>query len=98
MLAVLNALVPVFLIILLGAALKRSTRFDDAAWTGFENICYFVLFPILLIKTLASDDLAVAAGAAGIWRPTNRMPPIHHRSFELIRGRSVFPVLFSTGV
>jgi len=53
MLSAVNALIPVFLIILLGFALKRAPVFNDAAWRGFENLCYFVLFPILLIKTLA---------------------------------------------
>lgn len=57
MLSIINALIPVFLIILLGAVLKRTTLFTDLAWTGFENLCYFVLFPILLIKTLATAQL-----------------------------------------
>ncbi|MCP5416845.1 MAG: AEC family transporter [Chromatiaceae bacterium] len=55
--AIISALIPVFLIILLGALLKRSTLFNDSAWTGFENLCYYVLFPVLLIKTLASAQL-----------------------------------------
>lgn len=55
--AIISALIPVFLIILFGALLKRSTLFNDSAWTGFENLCYYVLFPVLLIKTLASAQL-----------------------------------------
>ena len=57
MLSIINALVPVFLIIVLGAGLKRTSLFDEATWTGFENLCYFVLFPALLIKTLATAEL-----------------------------------------
>lgn len=57
MLSIINALVPVFLIILLGAGLKRTALFDEGVWTGFENLCYFVLFPVLLIKTLATAQL-----------------------------------------
>ena len=57
MLSAINALIPVFLIILLGFALKRAPVFNDAAWRGFENLCYFVLFPILLVKTLATAQL-----------------------------------------
>ncbi len=57
MLSVIAALIPVFLIILLGAALKRAPVFGAEAWRGFENLCYFVLFPILLIKTLATATL-----------------------------------------
>ena len=60
MFSIINALIPVFLIILLGAALKRVKLFDDGAWTGFENLCYFVLFPILLVKTLAGAQLGSA--------------------------------------
>ncbi|MCB1850779.1 MAG: AEC family transporter, partial [Gammaproteobacteria bacterium] len=55
--AIISALIPVFLIILLGALLKRSTLFNDSAWTGFENLCYYLLFPVLLIKTLATAQL-----------------------------------------
>ncbi|MCB1869034.1 MAG: AEC family transporter [Gammaproteobacteria bacterium] len=57
MLSIINALIPVFLIILLGFGLKRTSLFDESAWTGFENLCYFVLFPVLLIKTLATAQL-----------------------------------------
>ncbi len=60
MLSVVYALIPVFLIILLGAGLKRSPVFDPQAWRGFENLCYFVLFPILLVKTLATAELGGA--------------------------------------
>lgn len=57
MLSIINALIPVFLVILLGAGLKRVSLFGADAWTGFENLCYFVLFPALLIKTLATAQL-----------------------------------------
>lgn len=57
MATVIGALVPVFLIILLGVLLKRFRVFEEAAWRGFENLCYFVLFPVLLVKTLASAEL-----------------------------------------
>lgn len=60
MLSVVSALTPVFLIILLGAGLKRTRIFDEPAWRGFENLCYFVLFPILLVKTLATAELGSA--------------------------------------
>lgn len=60
MLSVINALVPVFLIIVVGALLKRSPIFGETTWTGFENLCYFVLFPVLLIKTLATANLGSA--------------------------------------
>ncbi|HEB96530.1 MAG TPA: AEC family transporter [Sedimenticola thiotaurini] len=60
MLSVVSALLPVFLIILLGAGLRHSRIFDQPAWRGFENLCYFVLFPILLVKTLATARIGGA--------------------------------------
>ena len=57
MLSIVNALVPVFLIILIGMFLKRQQIFTDSTWAGFENLCYFVLFPVLLVKTLAVAPL-----------------------------------------
>lgn len=60
MFSVFSALIPVFLILLLGVFLKRLPLFDAAAWRSFETLCYFVLFPVLLIKTLATADLGSA--------------------------------------
>lgn len=58
--SIIYALVPVFLIIVLGYTLKRTPLFDEKAWSGFENLCYFVLFPVLLVKTLATAQLGSA--------------------------------------
>jgi hypothetical protein len=58
MIAVFNALIPVIAIILLGMLLRRTSLFTDESWLGFENLCYFVLFPALLIKTLATAKIA----------------------------------------
>lgn len=60
MIAVFNALLPVIAIILLGMLLRRTTLFSDESWLGMENLCYFVLFPALLIKTLATASIASA--------------------------------------
>ena len=60
MTSVIGALVPVFLIILLGVLLKRFSLFGREAWRGFENLCYFVLFPVLLVQTLATAELGAA--------------------------------------
>jgi len=57
MLAIANALIPVMLIILLGVFLKRTELFSDEAWNGFGSLCYFVLFPALLIKTVATAEV-----------------------------------------
>jgi predicted permease len=56
-LAVFAALVPVFLLILSGVAAKRWLIPHDAHWIGAERLVYYVLFPALLILTLARADL-----------------------------------------
>jgi malonate transporter len=54
MLSIINSLAPVLLVILLGLFLKRFKLIEDHYWTGIENLCYYILFPALLIKTLAT--------------------------------------------
>ena len=56
-LAVFAALVPVFLLILSGVAAKRWLVPDEDHWIGAERLVYYVLFPALLIHTLARADL-----------------------------------------
>lgn len=57
MLSIFYTLIPVISIILLGVVLKRSTVFNEQSWSAFANLCYFVLFPALLVKTLATAQL-----------------------------------------
>jgi malonate transporter len=67
MLIVFAALVPVFLLIVLGFALRRLLLTEDAHWVGLENLIYYVLFPALLIDTIGRANLASVpiAGAGG---------------------------------
>lgn len=58
MLSVAAALVPVFLLIVIGAVCRRTKFPGDAFWPMIERLAYFVLFPALLIKELAAADLA----------------------------------------
>src|SRR5881227_2516366 len=58
MLAVIAALVPVFLLIATGFALRRWLIQQDAHWIGLERILYYVMFPALLIESLSRADLA----------------------------------------
>lgn len=58
MLTVFAALLPVFLLIVLGHVLRRSLLREDAHWIGLERLVYYVLFPALLIDTLARVDLS----------------------------------------
>lgn len=53
-------LLPDFLLIAGGVALKRLRSFDAAFWTGLERLVYFVLFPALLFRSLATSSLALA--------------------------------------
>ena len=55
--AVLAALLPVFLLIIAGVLLRRFLIEDDQHWVGMERLLYYVMFPALLIDTLARADL-----------------------------------------
>ncbi len=67
MAVVLAALAPVFLLIVLGFALKRSLMRLETQWHGLERLTYYVLFPALLIETLVKADLGAVpiAGVGG---------------------------------
>jgi predicted permease len=58
MLAVVAALVPVFLLIVTGFALRRWLIHQDAHWVGLERILYYVMFPALLVESLSRADLS----------------------------------------
>jgi len=58
MIAVFAALLPVFLLIVLGFLLRRYLIADDAHWVGLERLLYYVMFPALLIETLSRADLS----------------------------------------
>src|SRR3979490_1556159 len=64
---VIAALLPVFLLIVLGFVLKRSLRRLETQWHGLERLTYYVLFPMLLIQTLVKADLTKVpvAGVGG---------------------------------
>lgn len=67
MAVVISALLPVFLLIVLGFILKRSLMRLDTQWHGLERLTYYVLFPTLLIQTLVQADLSSVpvAGVGG---------------------------------
>ena len=58
MIAILNSLVPVFLVIALGTAIKRFDFPGDDLWAPLDRLTYYVFFPALLLHTLATADLA----------------------------------------
>src|ERR1044071_2311268 len=55
--AVFAALVPIFLLIVMGLMLRRWLIAQDAHWVGLEQLLYYVMFPALLIGTMARADL-----------------------------------------
>ena len=67
MAVVIAALLPVFILIVLGVVLKRTLMRLDTQWHGLERLTYFVLFPMLLIQTLVKADLSrvPVAGVGG---------------------------------
>ncbi|MDA9424133.1 MULTISPECIES: AEC family transporter [Bradyrhizobium] len=64
---VIAALLPVFILIVLGVVLRHSLMRLDTQWHGLEQLTYFVLFPMLLIQTLVKADLSrvPVAGVGG---------------------------------
>ncbi|MGB5947966.1 MAG: AEC family transporter [Parvibaculum sp.] len=57
MLSILNSLIPIFLVIGLGFAMRRSGFPGEGIWLPLDQLNYYVLFPALLTYTLAVADL-----------------------------------------
>lgn len=57
MTTVLAALIPVFLVIALGAVLKRGLLPEASHWAALERLTYYVLFPALIVVNIARADL-----------------------------------------
>jgi predicted permease len=55
--AILTSLIPVFLVIGLGFALRRRNFPGDEIWAPLDQLNYYILFPALLLHTLATADL-----------------------------------------
>jgi predicted permease len=84
-------LLPDFSLIALGAALRRLRSFDADFWSGVERLVYFVLFPALLFRSLATSPLspadagrlaavglgftAAGMGLSALAQPLFRLPP-----------------------
>jgi predicted permease len=50
------ALLPVFLVILIGVLLHLSGLMSEAQWAGIHAVCYYVLFPAIIVKEIAGAD------------------------------------------
>ena len=76
MAAVVSVILPVFLLIALGSVLRRTGFLGESSWPVIERLSYFVVFPALLLQTMATVEiggldigrilLAVLATSAGI--------------------------------
>ncbi|MCO7246001.1 AEC family transporter [Halomonas sp. Mc5H-6] len=53
-----GALGPLFLLILMGAALGVKRWPSDTFWPSMERLIYFVLFPAMLVSTLATANVS----------------------------------------
>lgn len=52
------ALFPVLLIIAAGFVLRSLTFLEEGGWRAIERVTYFILFPVLLVSTLANQHLS----------------------------------------
>lgn len=55
---VIAALLPVFLVILLGAGLRRFGVVSEEQWRAVDQVAYWVLFPALIFKEIAAADFS----------------------------------------
>ena len=52
----LAALLPVFITILIGAVLRTTAFIGEDQWRAIDHICYYVLFPAIIVKEIAGAD------------------------------------------
>lgn len=57
---ILITVTSVLLVIMTGYALSRFLMTDPSFWQGVSKLCYWVLFPIMLVKVLAGADFTGA--------------------------------------
>ena len=51
-------LLPVFVVILVGLALRLSGLIDGAHWDAVDHVCYYVLLPAIIFKEIAAADFS----------------------------------------
>ncbi len=52
------ALLPVFIVILVGYGLRRSGLIDADHWNAVDHVCYFLLFPAIIFKEIVAADFS----------------------------------------
>ncbi|MFC0385472.1 AEC family transporter [Muricoccus vinaceus] len=66
----IDAFLPAFGLMALGAFLKRRLLREDAVWAGIEKLVFWVLLPCLLVSSLSSVRMAalpLGGMAASLW-------------------------------
>jgi malonate transporter and related proteins len=63
---VVGKVVPLFLVMLAGAALARARLLDEAGVTGLSRYVYWIAFPLLLVHSLASGEAPSPTAALGL--------------------------------
>lgn len=58
MTAAFIALLPVFIVILVGFALRKSQLIGEGHWSAVDHVCYFVLFPAIFFKEIVAADFS----------------------------------------
>ncbi len=58
MITSINALLPVFLVIAVGFAIRKTSYLPDTIWSSLDQLCWYLLFPLLIIRTLSQADLS----------------------------------------
>ena len=58
---VVSAISPVMLLIVLGFVLRKGDFIPAQQWRGIEQLCYWLLFPALLIVTLARSQVSFSS-------------------------------------
>ena len=70
MLPYVDAFVPCFGMLALGAVLKRRLLRDDAIWAGIEKLIFWVLLPSLLVAAIGSvrlGEVPILGMLVAIW-------------------------------
>ncbi|MEM7563913.1 MAG: AEC family transporter [Pseudomonadota bacterium] len=57
LLTTISAIAPIFLIIITGYVLFRVRLVNESVWSAIEHICFYLLMPFLIIRTLSRADL-----------------------------------------
>lgn len=54
---IVSSIIPIFMVIAVGYFMKRNPLFKKDTWVAVGNICFYVLFPCMIIKTLSTANL-----------------------------------------